>query len=53
MIGAGPGGLATARWLLSQGFDIEGLPSPQFRAYFEAEVAKYARLVTQARIEPQ
>lgn len=39
--------------LLSQGFEVNALPTARFRQYLEAEVAKYARLVKQAGIEPQ
>ena len=39
--------------LLSQGFEVNALRTARFRQYLEAEVAKYARLVKQAGIEPQ
>jgi len=39
--------------LLTQGFEVNALPSARFRQYLEVEVAKYAKLVKLAGIEPQ
>lgn len=39
--------------LLTQGFEIPALPPAKFRAYFESEIDKYAKLIREAKIEPR